>query len=306
MCDFVVHCNTIMKEEDQKRPKPPRYNKRAAKKEFIKDDIPKPKKKPNLYSKEKKKEKVSIDPLKAAERIVEVGGLSRIEREAEILMLDWAIRFPLMTPYEFLTIEKGYSVVQANAILHETGGTDDWHLKRVEIQNKVTETVVKRHVDQIADMNDTFIKASKIGMAKGIEMLSKLGIDAAKDEHGKLIIDPKTKKPVYRGFRSIDLLNVLNSLKISQEIWRKGLGINESDSGMSQLIEKVTQLNELQRRELTVNNTQINLTVNPIKAEAEQKIETFIKEMSYEDIRSFIDYHKKSDAIEVESKKVEE
>lgn len=239
----------------------------------------------------------SVDPLANAQTAFEIGGLSRIEREAEVLMIDWAIRFPLLKPLEFLTAEKGYSVAQANAILHETGGSDDWELKRTEIQNKMTETVIKRHVDQMAEFNDMFIKGAKVSMAKAIEMLSKLGIDAVKDEDGKLMIDPKTKKPIYRGFRSIDLLNITNSLKAAQEIYRRGLGISDGEGGMAQLLEKVTQLTELQKREINVNNTQINLTVNPAKKEAEQKIENFIREMNYDDIRAFVEYHKKNGEI---------
>jgi len=236
--------------------------------------------------------KTSENPLEAEFDIKDLGGVSRIEREAEILQLDWAIRFPLMKPYEYLTIEKNYSVNQANAVLHESGGTSDWEMRRVEIQNKVTETVVKRHVDQIADFNDTFIKGAKVGMAKSLEMLSKFSIEAVRDEDGKLMIDPKTKKPIYRGFRSIDLLNTLNALKIAQEIWRKGLGINNDEGGMAQVLEQVSQLTELQKREITVNQTNINLTVNPVRQEAQQKLEQFVGKLSYDDIRTFIDYHK--------------
>ena len=251
----------------------------------------------------KRAAKPEVDPLKQAEfDPKDLGGLSRIEREAEVLQLDWAIRFPLLKPYEYLTIEKGYSVNQANQVLHESGGTSDWEMKRVEIQNKVTETVVKRHVDNIAQFNDTFIKGAKLGLAKAIEMMSKLGIEPAKDEHGKLIIDPRTKKPIYRGFRSIDLLNTLNSLKISQEIWMKSLGVSPGEGGMAQLIEKVTNLTDMQKREMTINQTNINLTMSPVRQEAEKKLETFVEKMSYEDIRTFVEYHrekKKHKVIEV-------
>lgn len=254
----------------------------------------------------KRAKKTSINPLEADFDIKDLGGVSRIEREAEILQLDWAIRFPLMKPYEYLTVEKSYSVNQANAVLHESGGSSDWEMRRVEIQNKVTETVVKRHVDQIAEFNDTFMKGAKVGMAKTLEMLSKFSIEAIRDEDGKLLLDPKTKKPVYRGFRSIDLLNTLNALKIAQEIWRKGLGINNDEGGMAQVLEKVTQLTELQKREMNINQTNINLTINPVRQEAQQKLEQFVGKLSYEDIRTFIDYHrekkKKQTVIEAEVK----
>lgn len=238
-----------------------------------------------------------LDPMAQADTLMEIGGLDRIEREGHVLQMDWAIRFPLLKPQEYLVAERGYSIKQANSILHETGGEDDWVLRRVEIQNKVTETVVKRHVDQIAEFNETFIKASKVGLAKSLEMMTKLSLDAAKDEDGKLIIDPKTKKPVYRGFRSIDLLNTLSSVKLAQEIWRKAMGIKDEE-GMAQILEKIDQMNQQQRIQV---NQQINLTVNPAKKEAEQKLESFVREMSYEDIRAFVDYHKKkSDIIDAE------
>ena len=238
-----------------------------------------------------------VDPMAQVDSLMAIGGLDRIEREGHVLQMDWAIRFPLLKPQEYLVAERGYSIKQANAILHETGGEDDWVLRRVEIQNKVTETVVKRHVDQIAEFNETFIKASKVGLAKSLEMMTKLSLDAVKDEDGKLILDPKTKKPVYRGFRSIDLLNTLSSVKIAQEIWRKAMGIKDEE-GMAQILEKIDQMNQQQRIQV---NQQINLTVNPAKKEAEQKLESFVREMSYEDIRAFVDYHKKkSDIIDAE------
>jgi hypothetical protein len=248
----------------------------------------------------KAKDNAEINPNKQAEQIAEVGGIDRIEREGMVLQLDWAIRFPLLKPIEYLVAERGYSVAQANSILHETGGEDDWVLRRTEIQNKVTETVVKRHVDQIAEFNDTFLKASKVGLAKALEMMTKFSIEAVKDSDGKLILDPKTKKPVYRGFRSIDLLNTLSAIKIAQEIYRKGLGINDGDAGMAQLLEKVDEMNQQQRIQI---NQQVNLTVNPAKHEAEQKLESFVRQMSYDDIRAFVEYHKhKDEAVEVEFK----
>jgi hypothetical protein len=242
------------------------------------------------------------DPLKNVDTIFEnMGGLSRIEREGEILQIDWAIRFPSLTPLEYLTAEKGYSVSQATTVLHESGGADDWEVKRAEIQNRITETVVKRHVDQIAEFNDMYIKGAKVGLAKALEMLTKLSIDQVRDADGNVMIDPKTKRPVYKGFRSIDLLNIMNSLKLSQDIHRRSMGINDGEGGMAQVLEQVTQMNEMKAREMNITNNTINLMMTPGRAEAEQKIETFVKTMSYEDIRAFVDYHKsKPQAIEAE------
>lgn len=281
---------------------PIKKDKKAKKAEFLHKpveelEINKERSRPGQMSQTKAAKKAlakkdELDPLKKIDfDPKDLGGLSRIEREAEVLQLDWAIRFPLLKPLEFLTIEKGYSVNQANQILHESGGTSDWELRRTEIQNKVTETVVKRHVDQIAEFNDMFIKGAKVGMAKGLEMLSKFGIEPVKDEHGKLIIDPRTKKPVYRGFRSIDLLNTVNAIKVTQEIHRRALGVRD-DEDLQSILETVTNLKEMQKREITLNQTNINLTMSPAKQEAEKKIEQFVGKLSYDDIRTFIDYHR--------------
>jgi CHASE3 domain sensor protein len=77
------------------------------------------------------------------------------------------------------------------------------------------------------------------------------------------------------------------------------MGIKDEE-GMSQILDKIEQMNQQQRVQV---NQQINLTVNPSKKEAEQKLESFVRQMSYDDIRAFVEYHKhKDEAVEVEFK----
>lgn len=91
------------------------------------------------------------------------------------------------------------------------------------------------------------------------------------------MIDPRTKRPVYRGFRSIDLLNCMSALEKAQQIQRRAQGLS-NDVGMAQLSEAIK------------NSKQINVTVENMTVEAKpkSKMEAIIDALEYEDIAVLI------------------
>lgn len=212
--------------------------------------------------------------------MIEIGGVERARHDANILRLEWAIKFPLLTPQEFLLHEKDYSVTQAHKIFEVSGGESEWRDERDKLLNGVTETMIKRNVDKLVEMNETHIKLSQLGMAKIAEMLTKMQTEPVLDGDGKLMIDPKTKRPVYRGFRSIDLVNCMNALEKAQTISRRAHGLS-NEVGLQQISEAI--------KSSTAQQTQINIQNNMTIVEApKSKMEQIVDSLEYEDIRDLI------------------
>jgi hypothetical protein len=224
------------------------------------------------------------------------GGKEAVTHDIEILAMERAIMYPSYSPTAFLTEIKGYSISQCHRML-DVKPSAEWDTARERILNGLTENVVKRHVDLIAETNDTHIKASKLAMARAIEMLSKLEI-ASKEEW---IMDPTVpggkKKVITKALRSVDLMNCATAIKTAQEVYRKAMGLPNDEGGLAQIIDKI-QL-------ITQNNLHIHTGNNTLAAENTSPLEKALMQLSYEDVRALID--KKRDraaAIEVESKAV--
>lgn len=219
--------------------------------------------------------------------LIETGGTDKFAHDTNILKLEWAIKYPLMDVTNFLVKIKGYSVSQADRLIGEVGGISEWQAERGRVLDKLTESVVKRHIDQIAEVQETHVKASKVGLAKAIEMLSKLSIEPAKDKEGHLIKDDKGKI-VWRGFRSIDLLNIMGSIEKAQAIYRKAMGLPNDEGGLAQLMEKVSQLN-------VQNNYYGTGTPDATpKSELDKKVE---ETLSYDDLVEFIEYRREQKIV---------
>lgn len=210
--------------------------------------------------------------------IVEIGGVERERHDANILRLEWAIKFPMLSPQEFLLHEKDYSPKQAHRIFEVSGGEAEWRDERDKLLNGVTETLIKRNIDKIVEMKETHIKLSQLGMAKIAEMMSKMQIEPVLNEEGKLMIDPRTKRPVYRGFRSIDLLNCASALSKFQDIQDKAMGV-APDLGMAQIADAIKSHSAVQI------NVQNNLT---IEEAPKSKMEQIVEKLEYEDIAELI------------------
>ena len=162
----------------------------------------------------------------------------------EYLMLEWAILYSTMSPGPYLKGIKGYSEDQCNTILG-TKPVKQWFDRKEELQNKVTETLVVRHIDLIAEVQDRHIKASNLAMAKATQMLLK-GTPIV-DENGNPVLN-KLKVQGHKPLKSSDILNITVALKNVQDTYRKAMGFKDEE-GITQIVEKVQMIQ--------VNNTAI-------------------------------------------------
>lgn len=252
-----------------------KLDKKPVTKESLKEEI-----KAEIIKETKEKIDASFttlaDPVGKA--VVEIGGVERERHDANILRLEWAIKFPMLSPQEFLLHEKDYSPRQAHRIFEVSGGESEWRDERDKLLNGVTETMIKRNIDKIVEMKETHIKLSQLGMAKIAEMMSKMQIEPVLNEEGKLMIDPRTKRPVYRGFRSIDLLNCAGALGKFQDIQDRAMG-TMPNLGMAQIQEAIKSSHNVQI------NVQNNLT---IEETPKSKMEQIVDKLEYEDIAEMI------------------
>lgn len=230
--------------------------------------------------------------------VVDTGGLDKLAHDTGILKVEWAVKHPHISAIEFLTEVKGYGLTQAKYIMEETGGVGEWEKERNVILDRMTETVVKRHIDLMAEVTETHVKASKVGLAKAIEYLSKLSIEPARDKEGKVIMDGKGK-PVWKGYRSIDLLNIMASIEKAQAIYRKSMGLPNDESGMKQILEKVQQINQ-------VNVQQNHLHIHEAPAAPKTELDKKAEQLSYDDLLEFIEFRREQKRIAESRQKDEE
>lgn len=213
----------------------------------------------------------------------DTGGKERHQWEAEMLRIEWAIKYPQMAPYKFLMEIKGFNLHQAeHIVIEKLGGLDTWASERARIQDKITESVAKRHIDLIAEVQEQHVQASKLSLAKAVEMLAK-GTTTRLKRKNKDTGESEYGDPISLPLRSVDLLNCVTAVEKSQQIYRRALGLPNEEGGLAQILEKVQQLN------LTQNNTTENhLHVHSGPTETAKTMST----LSYEEIRSFIEYRR--------------
>ena len=176
-----------------------------------------------------------------------------------------------------------------------------WHDRRKEVQDRATELIITRNLNEVADMNDAHIKASKLALAKIIEMMSKLEIEPLRDVHGKVVINPRTRKPVYKGFQSSELLNCTSALEKVQMIYRRAIGLPDRGEGLDQLLEKI-QSGHIH------NNIQINIDgspkLSPKDVTPEDEIGRKLSKLDYDSILALIE--RKREIMAREEKEVED
>jgi len=208
------------------------------------------------------------------------GGKERFRHDVELLQFEHAVKYPLYSIMSFLCEIKGYSTAQANMILRAHPAIE-WKKVRGEVLDKLTESTVKRHIDLIAEVQETHIKASKLGLAKSIEMLSRMQLTPLKDKAGRILMGDDGK-PVYRGFRSIDLLNCMGAIEKAQQIYRRAMGLPNEEAGLSQVLDKINQMKEAAGTTL-VQNIQVNVEA-PVDELGQR-----LAELKYEDVMELIE-----------------
>ena len=212
----------------------------------------------------------------------DVGGKEKWVHDIEMLATEWAFFFPNHSPYDYLVSCKGYAPTQATGILGHMPASQ-WPAKREAAVDKLTEGLVKRHVDKMAEVQETHISASKLGLAQAIKMLASGGTEVLKDQDGRLLLDSKGN-PRFKQFRSIDLVNCMTAIEKAQHVYRRAMGLPNEEGGLQQILNKVEKMQELRHQttlNLQINNTQIN------SGNVEDK--PGVADISYEDILLLIE-----------------
>jgi len=201
---------------------------------------------------------------------VSFGGKEILKHDVEVLQIEKALYYPDMAVTTWLVEIKGYTIGQRDALM-QSSPAPEWVGIRDKILSKITDTMVTKHLALMAEVNDQHVKASKLTMAKAIEMLAKLPVMTE--------MFPKKKGKAFKlGLRSIDLLNCASSIEKAQVIYRRAMGLPNDGAGLEQIVQKIEQL----QREAQPTNIQNNLTINVNDPKSLE--ERLAKELTYSDI----------------------
>jgi len=141
--------------------------------------------------------------------------------ELEMLITEWCIKYPpSMSPHKFMREVKMFSNHKVASYI-KAAPTVLWQERRREYQNMITKDMVKSQLDFVTEMNDMHIRASKLGLAKAVELLSKMVIESYRDKTGAIC---------FTRFKPSDVKSCLESIAVAQRIQRTALGL-PSDEG---------------------------------------------------------------------------
>lgn len=211
--------------------------------------------------------------------VVETTAVEWEEREAKILKMEWVFESKGMAPNTWLQEAKGFSDARSKSLVEASGGAASWYTEKEKLKNSVTETLVKRQVDLIAETQDTHITGAKLTMAKAMDMLA----------HGPEAIDKKTGAKTRWSLRSVDLLNCATAIEKAQKIYRTAIGFGSDEGGLKQILEAI------QRTGLTQINIQNNTTIEhsePDLPPEELAMRDKMTKMSYEDLVEIIEWRR--------------
>ena len=195
-----------------------------------------------------------------------------------MLITEWCINFPpSYSPNKFLIETKNFDPSKASAYM-KAAPKDHWFERRREYQNMITKDLIKNHIDFVAEMNDLHLKASKLGLGKALEMLTKLDVKVEADKHGN---------PVFKRFKPSELKSCLESVALAQKIARTALGL-PSDEG-SVHVWQTMNVNAGDGTQIVQNNNGDNVTVEQLE-----------KDMSYDDIKLLIEAKKEEKQLLLE------
>jgi len=145
--------------------------------------------------------------------------------EIPLLVSDWCIKCDVsVSPTAYLRDIVKKSAHDLMSIMAEYPASE-WHARRKDIQNNFLKHSVKGQVEAIAEINDQHMKAAKLGLAKALEMLTKLKIEHYTDKRGVIQL---------RRFKSTDLKHCVDSIAVAQKVMRTALGL-PSDEGAIQI-----------------------------------------------------------------------
>lgn len=186
----------------------------------------------------------------------DAGGKDKLAHDTEILIMEWAFFYPNHSPTAYLTDVKGYAETQKNHIFRVVA-PGDWPARRQMAQDKLTGELIKRHVDTMAKVQDEHISASKLGLARAVQMLASGNTELIKKD-GKVVLDA-AGNPKFKQFRSVDLLNCMTAIEKAQNIYRRAMGLPNDEGGLQQILNKLERMREAPQVNFNLTqNTQIN------------------------------------------------
>lgn len=202
--------------------------------------------------------------------------LAVVERENERvkwLQMEWALFHPNESVHHFIRTIKGYSDGQMkNMLLHAP--TSEWKEQRELLKNRLAKEVAQRHIDKIAKMNDEHIKAGRLGLAKGLQLLAN-GVD---------VLVKKTGTKFNRSLYPQEFQFVMNGLKTAQQMYRTSMGLSSDGEGMQQVLE------ELKRRDQSIqNNIQVNIKNAAPDESGVTELKQLMESLNREEIRLFVE-----------------
>lgn len=193
--------------------------------------------------------------------------------ELESLVYEWSITAPELSPRKFLMERKSYT---EHMYVHATTlfAPAQWYVRRKEIQDQLTTSLVKTHVDFVVEMNDTHIKAAKLGLVKAIDMMTRMKIEERRDKKGNIY---------FAGFRTTDLKNCLESIHVAQRIQRMALGLPTNEGS-------ITAWQKIQHEKTVKVSAADGSVVTTTESETvEGQVKTLENALTYDDIQLLIE-----------------
>lgn len=262
----------------------PKFKRKSSKKKSRKTTgrVPKEKRTKEPFSKNKDLHAEIIMPIKP-KGSEHISAREALRGQIEILQLEWAIKYPTISVRQYLIHIKGFSEVQYKQIVLECP-SEEWEDQKDLIKDRITESLVKRHVDIVAEMHDQFIGAGRMTMAKALQQLT----NGVMTYHKK---DGEIKEMGRREMYPRELKEVAEALLKSQQMFRTALGLPNDGEGSAQILERLIKQQRLLNHK---QNTQINVGEDgKEKAASEDKVEQIrrkFEELSYDEIMVFIDH----------------
>lgn len=217
--------------------------------------------------------------------VVSLTEKTRMTLESEVLIYEWAICYPDLPVRDYLTRIKRFDNDHVVTILRLMP-MDQWLKKREEVLDLTTASMVKRHIDYVAEMNDVHIKAAKLAIAKAVEMMSRLKVEEYTDDEGN-------KR--FRGFRPQDLHHIIAAIGQAQKIQRMALGL-PCDEGSVTVWNKVSTTVAQTTGDSTAGGDKTDKTVMETVT-MEQQVQSLTSRFSYDDVRSLISVMKERKQI---------
>lgn len=168
----------------------------------------------------------------------------------KLLITDWAIRYGDASPSTYLNRIRGYNDHEVKSIM-SAHPASQWYKERVEVLDGMSEQITKRHIDWVAEMHDSHMKSSK------------LGLNAAYD-----FLTHETTKPASQ--KDIRMIKVaLEAIQVAQKIQRTTLGLPQDEGSVhvfNQLFYKQQAKDDIPEDEKTeVQKVEEMLTIDDIK-----------------------------------------